>query len=147
MNITLLCVGKLKEEYWRQAQAEYMKRLTRYGTLRVIEVREREDLAKEGEDLLKRIREEDYLITLEIEGKTMDSMKLSRHLENLSIQGKSNITFVIGGSFGLSQDVRDRTNLSLSFSKLTFPHQMIRIFLLEQIYRSYKIMKGEVYHK
>jgi 23S rRNA (pseudouridine1915-N3)-methyltransferase len=102
---------------------------------------------KEGEDILKRIREEDYLIALAILGKTMDSVTLSRHLENLSIQGKSSITFVIGGSLGLSQSVLNRANFTLSFSKLTFPHQMIRIFLLEQIYRSYKIMKGEVYHK
>jgi 23S rRNA (pseudouridine1915-N3)-methyltransferase len=147
MNITLICVGKLKEEYWRQAQEEYAKRLTRYGTLQVVEVRERDDIEKEGEDILKRIREEDYLIALAIEGKTIDSITLSRYLENLSIQGKSNITFVIGGSLGLSKVVLERADLRLSFSKLTFPHQMIRIFLLEQIYRSYKIMKGEVYHK
>ncbi len=147
MNITLICVGKLKEEYWRQAQEEYAKRLTRYGTLQVVEVRERDDIEKEGEDILKRIREEDYLIALAILGKTMDSVTLSRHLENLSIQGKSSITFVIGGSLGLSKVVLERADLRLSFSKLTFPHQMIRIFLLEQIYRSYKIMKGEVYHK
>jgi 23S rRNA (pseudouridine1915-N3)-methyltransferase len=147
MNITLICVGKLKEEYWRQAQEEYAKRLTRYGTLQVVEVRERDDIEKEGEDILKRIREEDYLIALAIEGKTIDSITLSRYLENLSIQGKSNMTFVIGGSLGLSKVVLERADLRLSFSKLTFPHQMIRIFLLEQIYRSYKIMKGEVYHK
>ena len=147
MNITLLCVGKLKEEYWRKAQEEYAKRLTRYGTLQVVEVRERDDVEKEGEDILKRIREEDYLIALAILGKTMDSVTLSRHLENLSIQGKSSSTFVIGGSLGLSQSVLNRANFTLSFSKLTFPHQMIRIFLLEQIYRSYKIMKGELYHK
>lgn len=147
MNITLICVGKLKEEYWRQAQEEYAKRLTRYGTLQVVEVRERDDIEKEGEDILKRIREEDYLIALAIEGKTIDSITLSRYLENLSIQGKSNITFVIGGSLGLSKVVLERADLRLSFSKLTFPHQMIRIFLLEQIYRSYKIMKEEVYHK
>lgn len=147
MNITLICVGKLKEEYWRQAQEEYAKRLTRYGTLQVVEVRERDDIEKEGEDILKRIREEDYLIALAIEGKTIDSITLSRYLENLSIQGRSNITFVIGGSLGLSKVVLERADLRLSFSKLTFPHQMIRIFLLEQIYRSYKIMKGEVYHK
>ena len=146
MNITLICVGKLKEEYWRQAQEEYAKRLTRYGTLQVVEVRERDDIEKEGEDILKRIREEDYLIALAIEGKTIDSITLSRYLENLSIQGKSNMTFVIGGSLGLSKVVLERADLRLSFSKLTFPHQMIRIFLLEQIYRSYKIMKGEVYH-
>ena len=147
MNITLICVGKLKEEYWRQAQEEYAKRLTRYGTLQVVEVRERDDIEKEGEDILKRIREEDYLIALAIEGKTIDSITLSRYLENLSIQGKSNMTFVIGGSLGLSKVVLERADLRLSFSKLTFPHQMIRIFLLEQIYRSYKIMKGEAYHK
>ena len=147
MNITLICVGKLKEEYWRKAQEEYAKRLTRYGTLQVVEVRERDDIEKEGEDILKRIREEDYLIALAIEGKTIDSITLSRYLENLSIQGKSNITFVIGGSLGLSKVVLERADLRLSFSKLTFPHQMIRIFLLEQIYRSYKIMKEEVYHK
>ena len=147
MNITLICVGKLKEEYWRKAQEEYAKRLTRYGTLQVVEVRERDDIEKEGEDILKRIREEDYLIALAIEGKTIDSITLSRYLENLSIQGKSNMTFVIGGSLGLSKVVLERADLRLSFSKLTFPHQMIRIFLLEQIYRSYKIMKGEVYHK
>ena len=147
MNITLICVGKLKEEYWRQAQEEYAKRLTRYGTLQVVEVRERDDIEKEGEDILKRIGEEDYLIALEIQGKALDSVNLSRHLEALSIQGKSSITFVIGGSLGLSKVVLERADLRLSFSKLTFPHQMIRIFLLEQIYRSYKIMKGEVYHK
>ena len=146
MNITILCVGKLKEKYWTEASAEYRKRLSRYCTITVEELKE-ENPEAEGQNILKRLKKDTFVITLEIQGKALSSEELSSKLQELGLEGKSDITFVIGGSDGLSEEVSRRSDFKLSFSRMTFPHQMIRIFLLEQIYRSFKIMKGETYHK
>jgi len=146
MNITILCVGKLKEKYWSEAAAEYRKRLSRYCTITVEELKE-ENPEAEGQNILKRLKKDTFVITLEIQGNALSSEELSFRLQELALEGKSDITFVIGGSDGLSEEVSRRSDFKLSFSRMTFPHQMIRIFLLEQIYRSFKIMKGETYHK
>ena len=159
MNITILCVGQIKEKYFRDAIAEYSKRLSRYCKLQVIEVADEKtkenaseaecDLIrkKEGERLLKHIKDTDYCITLEIGGKMLDSEGLSREMNRLGVMGNSNIVFVIGGSIGLDTAILKRSDYALSFSKMTFPHQLMRVILLEQIYRSYRIMQGEPYHK
>lgn len=147
MNINILCVGKLKERYWTEAVAEYVKRLSKYCTLQIEELKEDMTPDKEGESLLKRIKEDAYVITLEIEGDELDSVELSKKIQSLGLSGRSNLIFVIGGSDGLSKEVRARSDYKLSFSKMTFPHQMMRVILLEQIYRSFKIARGETYHK
>ena len=159
MKITLLTVGKIKEKYLRDAIAEYSKRLSKYCKLEIIEVAdektpdhasevvEKSIRDKEGERLMRYIRDDDYVITLEIGGKMLDSVAFSRQLGNLGIQGQSHICFVIGGSIGLDTAVLKRSDYALSFSKMTFPHQLMRVILLEQIYRSYRIMRGEPYHK
>lgn len=159
MKITILTVGKIKEDFYRKAIAEYSKRLSRYCTLEIIEVTDEKtpDSAsavveeqikdKEGERLLKYIREDAYVIALAIEGKMLDSIELSKNIEQLGIMGKSHIIFVIGGSLGLSDRILKRADYKLSFSKMTFPHQLMRVILLEQIYRSYRIICKEPYHK
>lgn len=159
MKITVITVGKIKEKYLRDAIAEYSKRLSKYCKLEILEVADEKtpDNAsetveegirqKEGERILKHIKEDAYVITLEIGGKMLDSVEFSRKIETLGIQGKSHICFVIGGSIGLGQEVLKRSDYGLSFSKMTFPHQLMRVILLEQIYRSYRIMSNEPYHK
>jgi len=159
MNISIICVGKLKEKYWSDAVVEYSKRLRSYCSLDIIELKEArlpdkagpaEELAvkvAEGEEILKKIKDNTYVITLEVKGKMLSSEKLADKIENLGIDGVSNIAFVIGGSLGLSAEVSKRANFKLSFSEMTFPHQMMRVILLEQIYRSFKIIKNETYHK
>lgn len=149
MNIKVVCIGKLKEKYWTLAIEEYGKRLKNYCKLDIVELKEspRDDINAEGESILAKIDKNEYVITLEIKGKSLTSEKLAKKIEDLAIEGKSDVTFVIGGSEGLSQAVMDRSNFALSFSAMTFPHQMIRVFLLEQIYRSFKIIKHEPYHK
>jgi len=149
MNITILCIGRLKEKYWTDAIAEYSKRLSKYCILQIDELKEsdKDDKGEEGVNILKRIKKEDYVIALEIEGTEIDSEGLASKIENLSISGKSKIIFIIGGSEGLSKEVISRADYRLSFSKMTFPHQMMRVILLEQIYRSFKIIKKEKYHK
>ncbi len=159
MNITILCVGQIKEKYFKDAIAEYAKRLSRYCKLRIIEVadeRTKENAseseqqmirAKEGERLMKYIQDPDYCITLEITGKKMDSVAMAHTIEQLGLTGHSRIVFVIGGSIGLDDAVRQRSDLALSFSDLTFPHQLMRVILLEQIYRSFRIIHKEPYHK
>ena len=159
MNITILCVGQIKEKYFRDAIAEYQKRLSRYCKLQMIEVADEKtkenaseaenDLIrkKEGERLLKHIKDSDYCITLEIDGKMLTSEGLSKEIDRLGLAGKSSLVFVIGGSIGLDTAVLKRSDYALSFSKMTFPHQLMRVVLLEQIYRSYRIMRGEPYHK
>lgn len=150
--IKILCVGKIKEQFFKEAVLEYQKRLSKYTKLEIIEV---EDIfeqnienikRKEAELLLKNINEKDFVITLEINGKELDSLELSKKIENI-LMINSNITFIIGGSYGLDNIIKNRSNFALSFSKLTFPHQLFRIILLEQIYRSYKIINNESYHK
>ena len=159
MKITLITVGKIKEKYLKDAIAEYTKRLGKYCKLDILEVADEKtpDQAgavaeeqirdKEGERILKYIKDDMYVITLEIDGKMLSSEKLAEKIEALGIQGKSSIAFVIGGSIGLGQAVMRRSDYALSFSKMTFPHQLMRVILLEQIYRSYRIINGEPYHK
>ena len=159
MKITILTVGKIKEKYLRDAIAEYSKRLSRYAKLEIIEVADEKtpDNAsetvetniknKEAERFLKYIRDDAYLITLEIKGKQLTSEELAQKIDTLGVQGTSHIIFVIGGSLGLGEEVLKRSNYALSFSKMTFPHQLMRVILLEQVYRSYRIMNGEPYHK
>ncbi len=159
MKITLLTVGKIKEKYLKDAIAEYSKRLGKYCKLEIIEVPDEKtpDQAsntveqlirdKEGERILKYIREDAFVITLEIHGRQLSSEELSGKLEQLAISGKSHIIFVIGGSIGLGDAVLKRSDFALSFSKMTFPHQLMRVILLEQIYRSYRIIHHEPYHK
>ena len=159
MNISVICVGKLKERYWSDAVAEYSKRLKSYCSLDIVELKESrlpdkagpaEELAvkeAEGREILKKIKDNMYVITLEVKGKMLSSEKLAAKIENLGIDGVSNIAFVIGGSLGLSEAVSRRADFKLSFSEMTFPHQMMRVVLLEQIYRSFKIIKNETYHK
>jgi len=149
LNITILCIGKLKEKYWTDAVSEYVKRLSKYCILQIDELKEsdRDDRDEEGANILKKIKADDYVIALEIRGAQIDSEGLASKIENLQVSGKSKIVFVIGGSEGLSKEVAKRADESLSFSKMTFPHQMMRVILLEQIYRSFKIIKNEKYHK
>lgn len=159
MNITVIAIGKLKEKYWTDAVKEYSKRLGGYCNLNIIELKESplranpsaadEEAVKvaEGNDILSRIKPTDFVITLEIKGKGLSSEQLADKIEDLAIGGKSSIVFIIGGSLGLSQEVSKRSNFKLSFSAMTFPHQMMRVILLEQIYRSFKIIRNEAYHK
>ena len=159
MKITVLCVGKVKEKFYRDAIDEFSKRLSRYCKLEIVEVSDEktEEQAseteirlvkeKEGERLLKNIKDDAYVITLCIDGKQLDSEELSEKMEKLGIQGTSHIYFVIGGSLGLADAVIKRADYKLSFSKMTFPHQLMRVILLEQIYRGYRIMNHEPYHK
>jgi 23S rRNA (pseudouridine1915-N3)-methyltransferase len=151
--IKIICVGKAREHYFKDAINEYLKRLSKYTKIRIVELEddagddEVRVLIGEKERILKNIKPNDYVITLEIEGLSLDSISFSKKIEDLLIYGKSNITFVIGGSYGLHNDVKDKADLRLSFSKLTFPHQMFRVILLEQIYRAFKIINNEIYHK
>jgi len=159
MNITVIAIGKLKEKYWTDAVKEYSKRLGGYCNLNIIELKESplranpsaadEEAVKvaEGNDILSRIKPTDFVITLEIKGKGLSSEQLADKIEDLAINGKSSIVFVIGGSLGLSAEVSKRSNFKLSFSAMTFPHQMMRVILLEQVYRSFKIIRHEAYHK
>ena len=159
MKITIITVGKIKEKYLRDAIAEYSKRLNKYCKLEILEVADEktpdqasaivEDQirSKEGERILKLLKDDAYVITLEIGGKMLDSVEFSQKLEQLGIQGKSHIIFVIGGSIGLGNEILKRSDFAISFSKMTFPHQLMRVILLEQIYRSYRIMNHEPYHK
>ena len=159
MNVKILCVGKIKEKFYRDAVLEYSKRLSKYGSLDIIEVSDEKTTEnsseteisiikdKEGERILKHIKEKDYVIALAILGKQQDSVAFSQFIENLGVTGQSNICFVIGGSLGLSDQVLKRSNYQISFSKMTFPHQLMRVILLEQIYRAMRIMNNEPYHK
>ena len=159
MKITLITVGKIKEKYLKDAIAEYSKRLSRYCKLEIVEVADEktpdnasatvEDAIrdKEGERILKYIKEDVYVITLEIAGKMLTSEEMAEKIEKLGVQGTSHIIFIIGGSIGLGREILKRSDYALSFSKMTFPHQLMRVILLEQIYRSYRIMNHEPYHK
>lgn len=159
MRITVVCVGKLKEKYWQAAVAEYSKRLGRYHKLEIVELadekapetmsqaQEEEVKQKEGERILKALKDDAFVIALAIEGKMMTSEELSAFLEKKAVGGISHIAFVIGGSLGLSPAVMARADYALSFSPMTFPHQMMRVVLLEQIYRAEKIRRKEPYHK
>ncbi len=157
--IRIIAVGKIKEKFYEDAVAEYAKRLLAFVKLEIIRVadekcpenlslkQEKAVLAKEGERILKNIRDNDYVVTLEIEGVQKSSEELAGFIHSLEVSGRSDITFVIGGSLGLSDEVKRRSDFALSFSKMTFPHQLMSVVLLEQIYRAYKINRGEPYHK
>lgn len=159
MKITVLTVGKIKEKYFTDAIKEYSKRLSRYCKLEIIEAADEktpdnasaheEDLIrqKEGERLKKYIKEGAYVISLAIEGRQYSSEEFSHKIHELGLRGESHIIFVIGGSIGLASDILKESKELLSFSKMTFPHQLMRVVLLEQIYRAYRIMNGEPYHK
>lgn len=159
MKITLVTVGKIKEKFFADAIAEYSKRLSRYCRLEIVQVAdektpdgagealERAIKEREGERILSQIRDGAYVIALAIQGRMMDSEELAKKIDRLGIGGTSQIVFIIGGSLGLSEAVLKRADEQLSFSRMTFPHQLMRVILLEQIYRSYRIIAGEPYHK
>ncbi len=150
--IKIICVGKLKEQYLKDAIEEYKKRIKKYTEIEIIEVPdeglldEAKTLKKEGESILKNINNRDYIITLEIDGKNISSTELADKISNIYLTN-NNITFVIGGSLGLDDEVKKISNYKLSFGKMTFPHQLFRVLLLEQIYRCFKINNNESYHK
>ncbi len=159
MQITIIAIGKLKERFIRDGIDEYLKRLSSLAKVRILELAEEkapENLSenemlivkqKEGARILQQIKDNQYVIALAIEGELLNSEELAKEIDNLSIYGKSHIVFVIGGSLGLSQEVYKKADKLLSFSKMTFPHQMMRLILIEQIYRAFKINRGEPYHK
>lgn len=159
MNITIISVGKLKEKYLKQAIDEYSKRLSRYCKLEIIELpdektpdnaSEKEELQikeKEGSLILSKIKDNMYVVALDLNAKQMTSEEFSSFIDNCGVMGNSNIAFVIGGSLGIAMDVLKRSNHKICFSKMTFPHQLFRVMLLEQIYRAFRIMKNEPYHK
>ena len=159
MKITVITVGKIKEKYLKDAISEYSKRLSKYCKLEIIEVADEktpdnasevvEDSirSKEAERILKYVKDDAYVITLEIRGKQLSSEELADKIDKLGIQGTSHIIFIIGGSIGLGKEVLNKSNYALSFSKMTFPHQLMRVILLEQVYRSYRIISNEPYHK
>ena len=159
MKIKIICVGKLKEKYLVEGVKEYTKRISGYTDIEIIEVADEripdkaslaEEVmikAKEGRKILDKVKQDDYVILLDVASKELDSVAFSKHIEKCMIDGKSTIDFIIGGSLGHGQEVLDRANFKLSFSPMTFPHQLMRLILLEQVYRAFKIMKGETYHK
>jgi len=150
--IKIICVGKLKENYLKDAVKEYTKRLSKYTKINVIELNDVSNtdvdniLRKEEEQILKHIDSKDYVIILDILGESINSLELAQKMSNTFIS-YSNITFIIGGSYGLSDKIKNLSNYRLSFSKMTFPHQLFRVMLLEQIYRAFKINNNEEYHK
>lgn len=159
MKITVICVGKSNEKFYTDAVKEYAKRLSRYCKLDIIEVADEKTVEnasenvdlmikrKEGDRILKNVSDDSYVIAMAIEGKMMTSVELSEKINDLAISGRSSITFIIGGSLGLAPEVMARADYKLSFSKMTFPHMLFRVMLLEQIYRSFRIINHEPYHK
>lgn len=146
----IICVGKVKEKFFVDATYEYFKRISKYTKLEIIEIPDEANesvaLKKEGEKILSKIKDSDYVITLEIDGNSLDSLEFAKKIDN-NFNSNKNLTFVIGGSYGLDDKVKLRSDYKLSFSKFTFPHQLFRVILLEQIYRAYKINNNENYHK
>ena len=159
MKITIISVGKIKEKFFSQAISEYAKRLSRYCRLTMIEVPDEkapENLSEkememvkdsEGENILKKLDAYSYVIALDKDGDQLSSIDFAKKIKKLTVQGNSSFTFIIGGSLGLSDEVLKKSNLKLSFSKMTFPHQLFRLILLEQVYRAFRINRGEPYHK
>jgi 23S rRNA (pseudouridine1915-N3)-methyltransferase len=159
LHIQVVCVGKMKEKYWVDACAEYAKRLTAYCKLTTIEVADEKApdhctehemnliKDKEGQRILAALRSDDFVVALAIQGQSWSSEQLANQIEDWVTYGKSRIVFVIGGSLGLANGVLERADVKLSFSKMTFPHQMVRVFLLEQVYRAFRIIRGHAYHR
>lgn len=159
MKVSIIAVGKVKESYFRDGISEYSKRLSKYIKLEIVEVADEKTperaseneqkliKEKEGQRILKHIKDDAYVIALCIEGKKVDSEKFAKMLEELAVTGKSHIQFIIGGSLGLAKEVTERADYHLSFSDMTFPHQFMRMILCEQIYRAYRIINNEPYHK
>lgn len=159
LNINILCVGKIKENYLKEAIAEYSKRLSKYCNLNIIEVAdeklpeklgeslEKDIKNKEGKSMLSKMPKDTYLICLDLKGKELTSEDFSKKIENISVNYNSSITFVIGGTLGIADEILNLSKEKVCFSKMTFPHQLIRVFLLEQIFRAFKISKGETYHR
>lgn len=144
--IKLICMGKIKEDYLNKLIDDYKKRISRYHKIEIIELNDSNDLQKESVDILKHINNQDYVIALDIDGENLDSVSLAKKIDTTFLN-YGTITFIIGSSFGLHEDIKRRANYRLSFSKLTFPHGLFRGILLEQIYRSFKILNNETYHK
>lgn len=159
MNINIIAIGKIKEKFTKEAIKEFQKRLSRYCKLNIVELEDEKapqnlsqkdmDIIKdkEGERILNKLNPSSYIIALDIKGKSLSSEDFSKKMEDLMVEGNNHITFIIGGSIGLSKEVLSKCNYKLSFSKMTFPHQLMRLILLEQIYRGFRIMKNEPYHK
>ena len=159
MKITVITVGKIKEKYLKDAIDEYSKRLSKYCKLEIVEVADEKTpdnasetveetiRSKEAERILKYVKDDAFIVTLEINGKQLSSEELADKIDKLGVQGTSHIVFIIGGSIGQAKEVLAKSNYALSFSRMTFPHQLMRVVLLEQIYRSYRIINGEPYHK
>jgi 23S rRNA (pseudouridine1915-N3)-methyltransferase len=159
MKINVICVGKIKESFYREALAEYTKRLSKYCKLSITELADektpdnasealsKQILDKEGERILQKIPDDSYVIATAIEGKEHDSVSFSKKMEDIMLRENGNISFIIGGSLGLSESVKKRADYLLSFSHMTFPHQLMRVILLEQIYRAFRILNNEPYHK
>ena len=156
--IKFIAVGKLKEKYWKDAFSEYAKRLTKYTKVELIEIDEEKisvenesmmkiSKDKEGERILKKVANNDYVILFDVQGKAMDSVELANKIQTLIDQGNANLCFILGGSYGFSNDVYARSQAKISMSKITFPHQFARIMAIEQVYRAYKINNNEKYHK
>lgn len=144
--IKLICMGKIKEDYLNKLIDDYKKRISRYHKIEIIELNDSNDLQKESVDILKHINNQEYVIALDIDGENLDSVSLAKKIDSTFLN-YGTITFIIGSSFGLHEDIKRRANYRLSFSKLTFPHGLFRGILLEQIYRSFKILNNETYHK
>ncbi len=159
MQVEVLCVGKLKESYLREACHEYLKRLSRFCKVNIVEFKDEavsenaseslifQAIEREGERILSKVQDRDYVVSLCVEGKMLSSEELSKELSRIEQIGAGRLVLIIGGSYGLSEKVKKRSNLRLSFSKMTFPHQLMRVILLEQLYRAYKINANESYHK
>ena len=154
IEIAIVCVGKIKEKYLQEMIADYKKRISKYATIDIIELKDEsnkidENVVKEleGERIISSIKDGFYTVLLDLKGESLDSVALSKKIDEISTYNSSKIAFVIGGSFGVSEAVKKRANYKLCFSKMTFPHQLIRGMLLEQIYRSFKILNNETYHK
>ncbi len=159
MKVTIICVGKIKEKFYSDAIKEYEKRLQSYCTFKIVEVADEKTKEgasqkmndsvklKEAERLLPFVKDDDYVITLEILGKSLDSVEFAKTINECTLRGKSSIVFIIGGSLGLHENVVRRADFHLSFSKMTFPHQLMRVILTEQIYRAFRIINNEPYHK
>jgi len=159
IHINIICVGKIKENYLKDAINEYTKRLSKYTNLKIIELADekiknnsslKEEILiknKKEQNILNNIKKDSYIICLDLKGKQYTSEEFSQKIDNISLTGNSSITFIIGGSLGLSEEILTEANELISFSKMTFPHQLFRVFLLEQIYRAFKISNNETYHK